>query len=130
MASQFLTIMDERGTWKQALYDAAKPRGYDVRIVDHGKYARGRSGLGFFRPHANPIRLKQNQTIDWPIFREHLLPIQDDAQVEVYDNKSEQFRRWARFMPPTWRFESLSEAEAFVETHDGPLVSKSDVGAS
>lgn len=125
-----MTIFDERGTWKIPLFDAAKARGYDPQVVTAGKYARGRTGLGFFRPHAHPQRLKTNQTNDWPAMREGLTMIQDDAQVEVYDNKSEQFRRWHQFMPPTWRFTNETEAEAFVCGYDGVLVSKSDVGAS
>jgi hypothetical protein len=130
MDERSLTILDERGTWKIPLFDVAKARGYKPLVIDAGKYSRTRTGLGFFRPHAQPQRLKQNKTIDWPIMRERLTMIQDDAQVEVYDNKSEQKRRWGTFMPPTWRFTNMGEAEAFVEGYGGILVSKSDVGAS
>ena len=56
--------------------------------------------------------------------------VQDAAQVEVYEDKSEQFRRWAKWMPPTWRFTALGEAVDFLKEAPFPLVSKADVGAS
>lgn len=129
--STALTILDERRSWIEPLYSAAKARGYDAQSVTRAKYARSKNGLVFFRPHAHPQILKTNQTVDWPIFRgKGYTTIQDDAQVMCYDNKSEQFRRWSKFMPKTWRFTSLPEALAHVEKWKKPLVFKSDVGAS
>jgi len=59
-----------------------------------------------------------------------LLMVQDAGQVEVYEDKSEQFRRWGHLMPPTWRFSELEPAMAFLAEAPWPLVSKADVGAS
>ena len=81
------------------------------------------------RPHADWRRLPRNQR-DYPVLAGKLLMIQDAAQVEVYENKSEQFRRWGRFMPETWRFTDLEAALAFLPHAPYPLVSKADVGAS
>lgn len=61
---------------------------------------------------------------------ERLLMIQDAAQVEVYENKSEQFHRWSKWMPETWRFTELEPAVEFLKAAPFPLVSKADVGAS
>lgn len=61
---------------------------------------------------------------------QRLLMIQDAAQVEVYENKSEQWRRWGHLMPDTWRFSALDLALAFIDCAPYPLVSKADVGAS
>jgi len=59
-----------------------------------------------------------------------LLMVQDAGQVEVYEDKSEQFRRWSKWMPDTWRFTDKDAALQFVGTACYPLVSKADVGAS
>ena len=56
--------------------------------------------------------------------------VQDAAQVEVYESKSEQFRRWGRWMPDTWRFTDEAGAMALAAAAEYPLVSKADVGAS
>lgn len=125
-----LTILDERRTWAQPLYNAATARGYATKIVSSAKYATRNNGLVFFRPHAHPQVLKKNQEIDWPIFRDHFTPIQDDGQVMTYDNKSEQFRRWGRFMPATFRYTDMEQAMEFLRTWNAPLVFKADVGAS
>lgn len=61
---------------------------------------------------------------------ERLVMVQDAAQVEVYESKTEQWRRWGRFMPDTWRFTDVDTALAFLNTAPYPLVSKADVGAS
>lgn len=127
-----LTILDERRSWIEPLYSAAKARGYDAQSVTRAKYARSRGGLVFFRPHAHPQVLKMNREADWPVFRngKGFTCIQDDAQIMCYDNKSEQFRRWSKFMPRTWRFDNMLDALAHVENWNKPLVFKSDVGAS
>lgn len=56
--------------------------------------------------------------------------VQDEAQILAYDDKCEQYRRWGRWMPPTWLFEDLEAALDFAETAQFPLVSKAAVGAS
>jgi biotin carboxylase len=86
--------------------------------------------VGFIRPHADWRRLPQNKAVDFPLMASRLLMVQDAAQVEVYEDKSEQFRRWAKWMPETWRFTGLEPALAFLAGAPWPLVSKADVGAS
>jgi biotin carboxylase len=82
------------------------------------------------RPHADWRRLPRNQA-DYQLMAARMPMVQDAAQIEVYESKSEQFRRWARFMPPTWRFADQDAALQFLAAHGGwPLVSKADVGAS
>jgi len=59
-----------------------------------------------------------------------LTMIQDDAQIELYEDKSGQFDRWAEWMPATWFFMDEGAAQAFIASAEFPLVSKADVGAS
>ena len=128
MERQF-TVLDERNVWWQPSMAAAAARGYDVARIKRGHEAKGRKGLGFIRPHADPKTLDMNHA-DHVYMSEHLTMVQDFSQVEVYEDKSAQFWRWGRFMPPTWRFERRDQAFDFIRLYNGPLVSKADVGAS
>lgn len=124
-------ILDEREVWWRSAIEAAERHGYTgkrIRSGDQVNFELG--GVGFIRPHANPDILRRNQ-IDDAVMRERCdLVIQDRTQVELYENKSGQFRLWGDWMPNTWRFEHRAAAIDFVRTADYPLVSKADVGAS
>lgn len=124
-----LTVLDERHIWHGPMIEAAHKRGYEAMRITRGCEAAGRSGLGFLRPHADPKTLERNHG-DYLDMAAHLTMVQDFDQVEVYEDKSAQFWRWGRFMPPTWRFEQRDQAMEFIRTYNGPLVSKADVGAS
>jgi glutathione synthase/RimK-type ligase-like ATP-grasp enzyme len=121
-------ILDERQVWHGPAIQAARRRGYLARRIFAGEESRG-PGIGFIRPHADPGRLPQNR-LDFQVMAERLTMIQDAAQVEVYENKSEQVRRWGSWMPETWRFTDSAKALAFAATVSLPIVSKADVGAS
>lgn len=121
--------LDERQVWHEAILKTAKARGFETKRVFRGEECSG-PGYGFIRPHAEPKALKRNQH-DWDAMSSCLTMIQDEAQVRVYEDKSEQFRRWGAWMPQTWRFTDREAAWRFVEGHaEWPLVSKADVGAS
>ena len=60
--------------------------------------------------------------------RERIPLIQDEDQIEVYDNKRKQYAKWSDWMPDTWVFTDLDEAMS--TDLPLPLVSKADVGAS
>lgn len=122
-------VLDERNVWWDDLESTGREYGYKATRIYNGHEA-GDEGVGFIRTHALPNVLKKNQNEDDPAMREHLLMIQDRAQVEVYENKTEQWRRWGQWYPPTWHFTDKDEAIEFVRQYDGKLVSKADVGAS
>jgi hypothetical protein len=136
--TKYFAILDERRTWMAPAIEAAKKRGYLTRNIAPGNVMPrsmdevSTHGLGFIRPHAHPTILKRNQSKDDREMRmqfPHM--VQDRAQVEVYENKSEQFKRWAALMPPTWRFTDVESAWSFAYCEAPyPLVSKADVGAS
>lgn len=135
---KYFAMLDERKTWAADALATARRRGYTTRQIESGK-AMPRShdeialdGLGFIRPHAHPEILRRNQAKDDLQMRMQFSQmVQDRAQVEVYENKSEQFKRWGSHMPPTWRFVDKDEAWSFAYNEAPyPLVSKADVGAS
>lgn len=125
----FLSVLDARHVWHEPLCNAARQRGYLAKRIFRGPEAYP-SGLGFIRVHANPAILKHNQREDWPFMAARLTMVQDDAQVQVYDNKTEQTRRWSHLMPETWVCETHQFARNVCKEWDGWLVAKADVGAS
>lgn len=121
-------ILDERHVWHQAAITAAKNRGIEAKRIFKGEEVNS-EGIGFIRPHADPVALQRNQR-DYDLMAYRLNMIQDEAQVRVYENKSRQFERWGKWMPQTWRFTDVVESIAFLQMASYPLVSKADVGAS
>lgn len=121
-------VLDERDVWHAAILDSAKRYGFEGRRIFRGDEVDG-EGFGFIRCHADPKRLIRNQT-DWDLMSARLTMIQDEAQVRLYENKSGQFLKWSKWMPPTWRFTAFDAALSFLESAPYPLVSKADVGAS
>jgi hypothetical protein len=128
-----LYVLDPRETWHGPLIRAAAARGYDAKRIYSGDEVQD-AGFGFIRCHADPKVLPKNRA-DFERMSQVLTMVQDRAQVQVYEDKSEQFRRWGRFMPRTWRICEKGLALELVshpERYDTPeaLVSKADVGAS
>lgn len=122
-------ILDERDVWWQAAISAAARHGHEGKRIFSGSEVTEGPGIGFIRTHAEPNRLKRNQT-DFDLMSQHLTMIQDETQVRVYESKSAQFHLWSEWMPDTWRFCDESAALAFAESAELPIVSKADVGAS
>jgi len=113
-------ILDAKGRWKSAIEEAAGRAGYSVT-------SEPENCLGFIRTSPNPGTLQENQKfyhdhkIDW---------IQDAAQVDVYEDKVEQTRRWAHWMPKTWLCESQDAAYRALDQVEYPFVSKAKEGSS
>lgn len=123
-----LYALDPYGAWAEAAIKAAQARGWQAKQILRGEDA-GDEGYGFIRLSMYPSILASNRR-DYDAMAARLTMVQDRQQIEVYENKSEQWRRWGAWMPDTWRFENEAEALAFVATSDYPIVSKADVGAS
>lgn len=119
--------LDPYTKWAKAAVQTALRRGWDARVVQNGSQVSG--GYGFLRLSMEPHTLSQNRS-DYEVMASRLTMVQDATQIAVYENKSEQFRRWSEWMPDTWRFTDEAEAMAFLATADYPIVSKSDTGAS
>lgn len=119
--------LDPYTKWAKAAVQTALRRGWDARVVQRGSEVS--DGYGFLRLSMEPAVLRQNRS-DYAVMASRLTMIQDATQIAVYENKSEQFRRWSEWMPDTWRFTDEAEAMAFLVTTDYPIVSKSDTGAS
>lgn len=122
-----LYVLDTRDVWHGPLIEAARARGWSARRIFRGAEVDG-EGFGFIRTHADPAELARNRDEDDPAMRSRLTMFQDRAQVEVYENETEQWRRWGRWMPETWLVRSIEELESLDLPF--PLVSKANEGAS
>lgn len=122
-------VLDERHVWYEAIIEAAQRYGLEGQRIFRGEEVT-QDGYGFIRCHAEPEALRRNQR-DFDLMSSRLTMIQDESQVRVYENKSAQFERWSKWMPPTWRFTDRAAAVDFIlARRQFPLVSKADVGAS
>jgi hypothetical protein len=123
-------VLDERKIWHKAACEAARNHGYSAHHIRAGREVGSEGGVGFIRPHADWRQLPTNR-LDFRTMRERgLTMIQDEAQVDLYEDKSGQFARWGAWMPDTWRFTDQAAALTFLDGAAFPLVSKADVGAS
>jgi len=126
-----LYIFDARHVWWQAISQAAEARGIrakriggieDVDDTDPDSFA-------FVRPH--PAHMPEHRALDADL-RSMMPVIQDRAQVEVYEDKTGQWRRWGYMLPDTLVTTDREEAEAYPDTVPAPfpVVSKANEGAS
>jgi len=120
-----LYTFDSRHVWHEHIGDACRRAGIQHKRIGGIEDIDG-DGWGFIRPH--PAHMPAHRDLD--AHMRGLLDgmIQDRAQVEVYEDKSEQWRRWGDLMPETQRFSSLDDALSCAP--DFPVVSKADEGAS
>lgn len=115
-----LQIFDARHVWHKPLIEAATERGHKAERIT--KLQDLTDGYGFIRPH--PAFMPEHRQFDLAM-RERLTMIQDRAQVECYEDKVEQARRWGHLMPDTWH---LTDRE--LPDLPFPIVSKAKEGAS
>ena len=123
MTCRHLNIFDSRDVWHSHIISAAGRAGLSAKritglddIVD---------GVGFIRTH--PAHLAEHISLDAAL-RERMPMVQDREQVEVYENKTEQWLRWGDHMPETWLYHTIESAMSY----DGgfPVMSKANEGAS
>ena len=123
-----LFALDSYSVWADAAVKAALSRGWQAKRIKRGSEVDG-EGYGFIRLSMEPPELKLNRQ-DYAEMSKRLTLVQDQTQIDVYENKSAQFARWFDWMPDTWRFTDRGAAEAFLQTAEYPIVSKADEGAS
>lgn len=134
--TQTFYILDERNVWHQHIAEAARRFGMQPQRIQCGEPLPA-GGVGFIRPHAAPDTLRGNQyyyldTCEWFNW------VQDADQVAWYEDKVEQVRHIAGFMPRTLVVPRESHnpelekqlAEDLTECLCCPTVSKSREGAS
>jgi biotin carboxylase len=126
-------ILDERQVWHKAACEAALRAGYQAERIFSGhrfETAHNSDDVAFIRPHADWRRLPDNRDDYKRMVCAYMTVIQDDAQVQCYEDKTEQFLRWHDWMPDTWLISDQWMAMSFLDNAPYPLVSKANEGAS
>ena len=123
-----LFALDSYSVWADAAVKAASARGWQAKRIKRGAEVDG-DGHGFIRLSMEPPELALNRQ-DYVAMSKRLTMVQDQTQIDVYENKSAQFALWFDWMPDTWRFTDRDAALAFLNTAEYPIVSKADEGAS
>ena len=134
MTKPTFVILDERDIWHAAAIEAAARAGYQGQRIFSGEFDFGAEGMtgdvGFIRPHADWRKLPANRADYASMVEAGLTMIQDQAQIDVYEDKSAQFRKWFDLMPETWLHTDADAAMGFLDFAPFPLVSKANEGAS
>jgi len=124
-------MLDGRNVWWRAAFKAAARFGYETRLVKGGEPLEGAAGaVGFVRPTAEPVGLRAHRAAYRDMKGAGLRMVQDDRQIDWYDDKLAQWELWKDWMPESWLFTDKAKALAFVQKATYPLVSKASEGAS
>ena len=116
--------------WGQTLMAVARGRGISTELINHAHQVGG-GGYGFVRINAHPVIRSRGQMIYNNLRHEYgLKMIQDQDQVDLYDDKIGQYYKWCHLLPETHVFKNLSKALEFISTANFPIISKASVGAS
>jgi glutathione synthase/RimK-type ligase-like ATP-grasp enzyme len=123
-----LFVLDARSVWHGPLIAEARKRGWKARRIFSASEVDA-PGYGFIRCHAEPRALAQHR-MDGADMARRLTLVQDQAQIQLYEDKAGQFTRWGHWMPDTWLYTDLDDALHFLAHAEYPLVSKANEGAS
>ena len=127
---QPLWCHDDAHNWGQSLQEVASSRGYDARLFSQPMRAIT-EGTVFLHMHSHPaVRLHHKRMAQQFATNPDIVLIPSYKIASLYDDRLEQLRHLAAFMPPTRIFTSPQQARDFVETQPPlPIVSKSGEGS-
>lgn len=129
MAKKIWGFQDSQN-WGPLLMTAAAARGYDARVFDD--YRIPDEGIVFFHMHHHPaVRTTHKRAMAALAVNSRIELIPDYRSSVLFDDKVEQVRYFARWMPATRVFTTPASAKRFVESGaQYPFVSKSAEGTS
>lgn len=118
--------------WGQGLCSAALHRGYDARMFF--TYDQPDEGYLFFHMHHHPqVRARHKRMMEHFATNARLRLIPDYCSAKLYDDKVEQARAYAKWMPETHVLRSPTVAKEFLQSDKMlpfPFISKAAEGAS
>lgn len=130
MTVKKLWAFNDAHNWGVALYAVAKDRGYDAHLFDDPKEPD--EGLMMMHMHHHPsVRNHHKRHMQAMAVNPNLKLVPDYRQAMLYDDKLEQHRSFARWMPRTYVLTSPMAANKFLNKGDlkFPFVSKTSEGA-
>jgi glutathione synthase/RimK-type ligase-like ATP-grasp enzyme len=107
---------------------AARERGHLAEMFCHA-HEVSTPGYGFMRLAQYAPRAAYDKQVAHEL-APRLKMIQDRDQIDLYEDKIGQVKKWPGWLPQTMYFQSAGEAEAFADKTAYPFVSKSREGSS
>jgi glutathione synthase/RimK-type ligase-like ATP-grasp enzyme len=125
-----LWAFNDPHNWGSQLAIAAAARGHDVHLFDEPRQPD--QGYVFMHMHHHPqVRMLHKRCMEILSLNPDLVLIPDYRSSVLYDNKLEQARQFARWMPRTTVFYTPGAARRWLALNpDLPFVSKSSEGSS
>lgn len=131
MANEKLKIWcyDDAHNWGSQLAQVAAARGHDAHMFDEPR--KPDDGIVFMHMHYHPqVRVLHKRVMAILATNPNLILVPDYRSSVIYDDKQEQARQLARYMPSTHIFYTPNSARNFLQTMKFPFVSKSSEGSS
>lgn len=121
---------EDAHNWGAMLHKQALERGHDARLFENPRVPD--SGYVFMHMHHHPqVRTLHKRCMQMMAMNPHLILIPNYRSSFLYDDKLEQARQFARWMPRTHVFYTPGAARRFLDTLPTiPFMSKSSEGAS
>lgn len=120
---------DDAHHWGSQLATAAKERGHDAHLFDDPRQPD--HGYVFMHMHYHPtVRTQHKRAMAIMAMNPHLTLIPSYPSSVFYDDKAEQTRLFARYMPRTHIMYTPNGARNMLNTMTLPFVSKSSEGSS
>lgn len=123
-----LWIWRDRSGWWEHLRKVAVARGHDVRVFSDPTHPD--DGTVFARLHHHPdVRARDKAMMAHLAPNPGIVLVPNYRSSVLYDDKAEQARQLARWMPRTMTLHSMAEAERALSALGLPLMSKCAEGA-
>lgn len=125
-----LWCFNDAHNWGHSLAVEATKRGHDVALFDNPREPD--AGVVFFHMHHHPqVRMLHKRMMAIMAMNPALTLIPDYRMSQLFDDKLEQARQFAKWMPRTHVFYTPGAAKRFVSANNAyPIVSKASEGAA
>lgn len=124
-----LWAYNDAHNWGAELVAVAEARGYNARLFE--QYREVTDGVVFVHMHAHPsVRTHHKRLVSMLATKPDVKLIPSYRLAMLYDDKLEQLRQLARWLPPTRLLTSPAQARDFIDSQPPlPIVSKSGEGS-
>lgn len=127
-----LWAFNDAHNWGAMLVSTAAARGYDAHLFEDGRELESKAGMVFVHMHHHPqVRDRHKRMMAALALNPHLQLIPDYRSSVLFDDKLEQQRQFAKWMPNTQVLTTPGSAKKFLNNAPKfPIVSKSSEGAA
>lgn len=125
-----LYVFEDAHKWGVSLHQAAQVRGYDSELFDSPYEVNGGSGFLFMHMHNHPaVRAYHKSLMQYFATKPDLRMIPQYKVSMLFDDRAEQLRHYARWMPKTYYFTTPFAVRQFLDRQPTfPMLSRSTPG--